>query len=848
MERKKFTWKRLILPIVFCLLVGAVCLVSILSSDKEDKTKEVTYYSYTKDKPEYALENDKLKFVMDAETTQFTVTKKGSNTVWYSNPSDADSDPIALDTDKSNLKSTLLITYETSNGVNTIYNNCSYSVDRDIYSIEAGKDYVKVKYSIGNTQKTFIIPGSMPESEMNGYLEKMDTSQQRQVNNYYRKINLDHLLSTDNKDQLLKDYPELAKESVYVLRDTTQDYLKEKLQQCFAAAGYTEADYKKDAKTTTDASIFDVSVIYRLDGDQLVVEVPMEEMQYNSETPIVSVNVLPYFGAATTKDNGYLFVPEGGGALIDFNNGRNAQNAYVSNLYGWDYATNRTEVVHETKVNFPVFGMAKNGAAFLCIMEDGASYAQLTADVSGRSNSYNSVSATYTTVHAEAYNVDGKSNEPVYVFEKNPPKESIKQRYCFIDSDSYVDMAKAYQNYLVSKYPELTMKEDTSTPVAVEILGAIDKVKHKFGFPVSVPVELTSYKEAQEIVEQLKSDGFRNLSVKYSGWMNGGINQSILNKVDLISELGTKKELKNLLAYADKNQIPLYLNGIVQYAKNSGLTDGFMISRDAARFATKEEAELSQFSFIWYRDKDWLDTYYLLAPGVTQKMITNLKTAAQKYGAQGVSFEDIGNTLSSDLNNKRLVTREESIKLEQSAMAKLKESGLGVMINEGNDYAIPYADFITNMNLQGNSYSIINRSVPFYQIALHGLVNYAGEAINLCDDNQEEILKSAETGAGLSFTFMKQEATALQNSTYTKYFGANFNEWESDAKKIYEKYNQAFGSLFNQKIVDHSYVTDKVTLTTYEDGTKVYVNYGTEDYSVNGITVNARDYAVEKGD
>ena len=42
----------------------------------------------------------------------------------------------------------------------------------------------------------------------------------------------------------------------------------------------------------------------------------------------------------------------------------------------------------------------------------------------------------------------------------------------------------------------------------------------------------------------------------------------------------------------------------------------------------------------------------------------------------------------------------------------------------------------------------------------------------------------------------------------------------------------------------HEYVAENVAMTTYEDGTRVYVNYSYDDVTVDGTTVTARDYAV----
>ena len=61
---------------------------------------------------------------------------------------------------------------------------------------------------------------------------------------------------------------------------------------------------------------------------------------------------------------------------------------------------------------------------------------------------------------------------------------------------------------------------------------------------------------------------------------------------------------------------------------------------------------------------------------------------------------------------------------------------------------------------------------------------------------------------------------------------------------IYNRYNSELGHVFNQKMTDHEFINDTVTCTTYADGTKVYVNFGFNEYLENGIYVPARDYKV----
>ena len=110
----------------------------------------------------------------------------------------------------------------------------------------------------------------------------------------------------------------------------------------------------------------------------------------------------------------------------------------------------------------------------------------------------------------------------------------------------------------------------------------------------------------------------------------------------------------------------------------------------------------------------------------------------------------------------------------------------------------------------------------------------------------EEVLYAVEYGAGLSFTFMDESSFTLQKTLYPEYYGADFSLWHDKMVEIYNEYNEKLGHTFNQEIVDHEMLTEDVTVTVYEDGTKAYVNYGYSDYSADGITVPARDYYVVK--
>lgn len=838
--------KALIAPALIFAVIAVGVLVITFWREEEEPAQIVKVNAFEGGEEQYVLENDKLLFVMDAKTTQFSVTVKDTGKVWYSNPQEADSDSLAMGQEKSKLKSTLLLTYSTVNGVDALYNNYDYSMEKGIYEIEQKDDSIKVKYSIGDVEKEFVIPPVIPEERMNALTEAMDQSGKQLVRDYYKKYDINNLGKNDDKEALLANYPVLETQVAYVLRDGVKDSIKTKFEKVFGEAGYTYEEYLEHkeldfSESVSDKPLFNVNMIYRLEGGDLIVEVPMGEMECKDDYPIYSLCVLPYFGAV--QEEGFALVPEGGGGIIDFDSGKTGQSSYYANVYGWDMAQNRTAVVHETKTAFNVFGIADSDESFLCILETGAPYASVSADVRGKLNSYNYANASYNILYREQYDIADRFTGSMYVYEESLPQESLVQRYRFVPSASYVDMAVAYREYLLNRYEGyMALRQEKSTPVELDILGAADKAKQVLGIPVSKPLKMTTYKEAKELIQELRSEGMDNLWVKLDGWANGGVRQKVLNKVKLMSELGSQKDFKALTQYAEENGIPLYLNGIAAYAHDSGLFDGFLVFRDAAKFVSRESAELYPYSKITYGQDMNSDAYYLLKAELVGEMVDHLARYAAEYHAY-ISLEDIGRDLSSDFTEDGTVRRQTALENQREQLKDLRDGGMRIMINGGNDYAMPYSDMVTNMDLRGSEYSIIDRAVPFYQIAMHGYVNYTGEALNLAQNWEEELLVSAEYGAGLSFAVMRETAFVLQNSKYTKYFGADYDAWHDKMLEIYRRYDEELGGTFGQRITGHERLTESLTCTTYEDGTKVYVNYGYSDVTAkDGTKIAARDY------
>ncbi len=845
--------KKLVKFLGFLLLAGALAGCTEEVVEKEIEIREYKEDDYAG--MEFKLESEDLIFELDKATTQFTVTQKSTGKVWTSCPTGAADDPIADAASKRQLQSTIIIKNSTENELSTIFNTFEHSITNGLYTLEMpDANTVKVNYSIGKVSKKFIIPPSVPEARMMEWYEKLDRSIQKRIDNAYRKIDINDLLATDDKSELLAKYPDLETTCVYEMRSATKDHVKEKLEAAFAEVGYTEEEYEKDlaiyaSSSEDDAKVYNLSIVYRLDGDELIVELPFEDMEFDMSRPITELTVLPYFGAGSTEDTGFLFVPEGSGAIINFNNGKTNLSNYYAQLYGWDYGMKRDVVVDETRAAFPVFGIAHADGSMISIIDEYSTIATIQADVANKKHSYNFAYASYEVVHGSKMDISAKSDTTLIAYEKELPEGSIKQTYRFLEGTTYSDMANAYREDLLEKYTGLERNEDANMPISVELIGAIDRVKQVLGMPVTLPEVLTNFEDAQTILSDFAENGYENLSLRYVGWMNGGIDHSLPKDIDLTKGMGGKKGLDSLVSLADSVGADLYLTGRVQNAYDSGLTDGFVKSRDVAKYLSREVIEIPEFSKIWFSDlnESRREHHFLLRPSVCVTLMDSLASYAGELGV-GVGFEDIGYLLSGDYNQKRLTTREAVMDMHAEKLAEIKEAGTPVMITAGNEYALQYADLVTGMNLTGKEYILFDAQVPFYEIAVHGLVDYTGNAVNLSGDALDTVLEAAETGAGLSFTFYSEPSSLVQGTEFMDYFGANYDGWKEMANEYAKRYEKEMAGLNNKFITEHRILADGVTATVYEDNTVVYVNTTMTEYKDENVTIPARDYKVERSE
>ena len=854
-KRKKLLIRLVIAALILIAVAALVYLFWQIYKPTEEQNyngeAEILYYE-DEGKKAYTMENEQLKFEMDPETTHFKLTEKKTGKVWYSNPQKWADDKLApIQKNREFLASTLSVVYS-SFGADIEWNNYTYSIQNKNYAIEQPDDSsIRVKYTIGQIERVYQIPQAISEERFNAFSTAMGKKNSKLVGKMYSKKDPSKLKDSE-KEELLAQYPGLANGTIYVMKSDLSIKQKGDLEGYFADANYTAEDLEIDnmnlvqSEQKVNGPVFNIDIVYSLDKEtgDFIVKVPYESIRCSADEPLVAVSVLPMFGAADLETDGFIFVPEGGGSIIRYNNHKIKQATYVTNLYGMDYAKMAEEAKTENRTALPVFGMGQEDGSFICIIEEGDAFASITADISEKISSYNEVYAKYSVIHYDKFKVTGASNNPFYMYEVKIPDCVITQRYRFTDGNDYVAMAHSFRSYLLERYADVLTgdKVGTEIPVNVELVGAINKTVPKAGLPVDSVIPVTTFEQAGEIMDELLSNGVKDLSVRMTGWSNGGVNQTVLTKVSTESVLGGNKGMKSLIAKAKDNGVDLYFDGITCFAYDSNLFDGFIPYMHAARFTTREQVELWSFDIVTFQRSTWMDKFYLVKPSYAAQCAENLIENLAENGAAGVAFRDIGRLLSADYYHRDTVTREEVKQMNVETLRSALDKGLKVSVKAGNLYAVPYADLITDMELSGNSYAILDEDVPFYQIVLHGLKDYTGEPINMAGDWKTALLECAEFGSGLNFTFMKADTILLQDSAYSCYTSAGYDRWKDEVIPVIIEFQNTMEGLNGVSIIGHRNLREQLTATYYEDGSCVYVNYSNFDREVDGVSVPARSY------
>lgn len=573
-----------------------------------------------------------------------------------------------------------------------------------------------------------------------------------------------------------------------------------------------------DISSLTDGQIrVDLTVLYTLKDGSFYVNVSMNTLSLPDGVYLEEIKLLNHFGAYEQSGaEDYIFVPDGSGALI-MTGKEDADFAPLSlPVYGGDRAVDGTAQKSSCLVG--AFGMKRGNGAFLCIIEQGDSIAQINAERSGE-DSLNSVCASFKTTDINLE--QGKKN--VKKTYGNTYKNEIKLCYRFLSGKSatYSGMATACRENLI-RNSVLSTKTVTASqeklPLVLALQGGYINEKGKY-------FALSDYEKALSLLTLLKAKGVDNVYLRYNGLHSDANNGTRGGFGKFKSALGSKTQYDALYTYLNSQNFSLFIDTDILTYDYSGRSAAKSVTGD--RLKNEVAGDASVFGIT-------ADQGFAKIEGI-EKEVENILFASEYTALDGYALNDMGAYLYSDYSSD-FYSRESS-KKELASQIPVIATSKKLMIDTGNFYAVKSADVITQIPM-GPVTGIENGAyigIPFVQMMLHGISEYSGAGLNAADSMKTAFLKSVEYGCLPSAEWY---CTAFNGTLDKKYYyDSNIN----DIVSFYIKANDILSDLRDARMTAHYEVQKHFYCTEYNNSTKVYVNFSGIPVTVNGITVNAED-------
>lgn len=596
-----------------------------------------------------------------------------------------------------------------------------------------------------------------------------------------------------------------------------------------------------------------IPVEYTLEDDYLKVVVNtadiVEDNPSDTEGQILtSMTLLGSFGAVSQDDcDGYFVIPDGSGALINFNNGKTSAKSYSGKVYGSDVAmVSTTASAYTQQVNFPMYGIVRDdGNGIMAVAVQGDANATIKSSVSIQSkSSYNICNFEFTLRSTDTYYM-GSDTTPLTVFEKNGIKmDTIEVRYYPLADDNldYTDIAECYRNYLLSDGGVTQKETENSSNMYVDLYGGVEKLTPVCGIPITLKTSITSFDDAQTILSQLKDNGTDNMVVSYHNWTNAGIKNQVDYKATPSNTLGGSSDFKSLKKFLDENGILLY-----PVVENDTFVSGqgyYTFQNTNIRVSGSYSRIISYDLAFGEQDSD-KDSYSLLSPTVFNEIYSKLAKNYSSAKLSGVSIGDMTSLLYGDYG-KQSLCREDTQNIVTESLSNIQSTVGSVLGIGANEYTLPYLDHITDVPLYSSGYDVFDADIPFYQLVMHGVIPLATTPINASADSDTLLLQAIATGMNPRYDMIYEETSTLKDTEYDTLYYANYEYWVDTASKQY---------LFAKDILDAvsgSYITsykqvDDIIFTEYANGTKTEVNIEDMSVKLNGVEYKYSDYVTIEG-
>ena len=596
-----------------------------------------------------------------------------------------------------------------------------------------------------------------------------------------------------------------------------------------------------------------LAIEYTLEGPDLIVTVPRDYMEFLEVNPFRSITLLPYLVSGSTFDDGYLFVPDGSGGIIRFNNGMTAEAMEIP-VFGRDWLMEGWNFHEFTEqATLPIFGMVRNDMGILAIIEEGAPVAAINANVSDRIDEYNRVFVSFDLSFFEGLLMRGAAGGATTQQYMEVYDMDIRVRYITLTGDdaSYVGMARIYREYLLERGLLRSNPIPADAPFFVHFYASAPRQQMFLGIPRTQHYPITSTENARHILQSLTDQGVRNIHAQYSHWTNGGMLTTSLDRLRPLRSIGGRSGMQELNEFAESIDATLFptvrANTLIMRPGRFGRTNLSMLARNIGNMP-------QTVSWRVMSDRSFGGGAFMLSPFYWLRHVGRIVSGFLNIGLSNISVTDLGGLLFGNYGRRNQINRLEALDYADDALKALGED-LGLMLTNPNAYAFAHANVITDLPFRSSGRRLVDYNIPFVQMVIENHIPFGMPAYN---ENPmswrgftEYMLRAVESRSAmqLRLTYASEEEFFPTFQQFwvlnTLPFLTQYSRWEGRIGEYYARFNAFYQQVRGAFTVGHQILNggDHV-IVSYDNGVRVYINYSNNPWEIDGRIIAPLDFEV----
>lgn len=585
----------------------------------------------------------------------------------------------------------------------------------------------------------------------------------------------------------------------------------------------------------------------RLEANGLVARIPEDSIREENEKFFIgTITIYPYMGCSYMTDNeGYLFVPDGNGALIYLNDKEGRfPTGYSAMIYGADVGFEESSVKtllwekYDTisdseQVSAPVYGIAHTDdqMAYLAVVEKGSERASINAMPNGVNVDYNRAYARF--VLRRLYTQPTSNNSTtgsMRMTEEDRSHSDLQVRFLFLSGDraNYAGMAGAYREYMLAGGELVPVEDDYRT--RIDFLGT-ERQNFLLG---TTAVVMTTADDIRYIYDDLSKQGMNDIFSVYKGWQKGGLYNIPVMKFKADRAIGGTRDLAKLVKEAESRGNILYL-----------YDDALRINPDEQNATFNVVKQVNKRR---YQEETYMDVYeelLYLTPTRSAELTRRLVRSATGEGVGNFVLAGTTNTLFTYTYSGNKYTRFDCAQTLKDSIDALTKDAERIALENPNAYLWKDMSAYIDMPLYTSSFIVEDESVPFLSIVLRGVVPVYSEYVNFEANKQEFFLKMIETGTRPSFYITKEDTSELLYTNSRDMYSSQYDAYR-DQILTYDEAFRAFEEQIQGATIEaHDILGNGITRVTYSNGRRVYLNYSSVRQTADDLTVEAMGYLVK---